>query len=288
MIIWIASYPRSGNTLLRQFLKTVWNQPSYSAYPDDNAAISSTASTRIAHAIGHESLGKPFPDVYRRLCESDETHFVKTHEIPIDNQKSIYVVRDGRAASRSFCSYRCDISGRDDHGACLRDIILGLDYFGSWSNHLDLWTPLDRDNTLLVKYENLIDQPDVEVDRIAEFIRMKPLNPWKNGFNELAKIEPRLFRAASKNRPEMALDGIEEDLFWMLHSGWMRRLEYVPADFTSPVVEIPESFRRHFYMSTATLSSRIARAELRAEEYRLKLQATVGPSIDEPRQDAVA
>src|SRR5436305_11585019 len=126
MIVWLASYPRSGNSLLRSMLWHVWGIGSYSFYGD----AGDITDLSIGRKIGHLSLGRPFMQAYRRISESQRMYFVKTHEIPIDSAKAIYIVRDGRAASRSYCLYRRDFNRLADEKANLRDILLGFTSFG--------------------------------------------------------------------------------------------------------------------------------------------------------------
>src|SRR5665213_1182473 len=94
VITWLASYPRSGNTLLRIILSSCFGQHSHSIYSDtefDDPAI--------RHVIGHEAIG---PDPRRFLREAyhqKRTIFVKTHELPgKDYHPAIYVLRDGRSS----------------------------------------------------------------------------------------------------------------------------------------------------------------------------------------------
>ncbi len=267
MIIWLASYPRSGNSLLRTMLKSVWDFGSFSSYGDDGGL----GIVGVSEIVGHRSFGCAFHEAYERIKASDELCFVKTHEIPIDSQKAIYIVRDGRSASRSYCHYRREFEGCTDEAQTIREIILGSTYFGSWSNHLDSWDPLHRPGTLLLKYEELLENPSSQIDRIADFLGQRPRRPWKNNFEELSRIEPRLFRAAAANRPEDALSGSDLELFWMVHGPWMRRLGYVPQDWKSPAPEMGDSLRHAFHHALATQSAHLNAARGRAAEAERRL-----------------
>ena len=83
MIVWLASYPRSGNTLLRIMLNKVFKQVTYSKY-DDRLDIGNNEEIRTE--VGHQSLNGSWQDRYTEMCESDERYFVKTHEPPEDGQ----------------------------------------------------------------------------------------------------------------------------------------------------------------------------------------------------------
>ncbi len=48
MIVWLASYPRSGNTFLRLVLHRLFGVPTYSVYEDDDP---------VAQRVGPELVG---------------------------------------------------------------------------------------------------------------------------------------------------------------------------------------------------------------------------------------
>lgn len=266
MIVWLASYPRSGNTLVRLMLKQVWGLGSYSIYGDEG----DITNPAMASQVGHESMGRPFHEAYPRMAAAEDLYLLKTHEIPIDAGKAIYVVRDGRAASRSYCHYCRDFNGITDDAANLRDIILGFTSFGSWSNHLDLWDPLNRPNTLLLRYEDLLAEPGVQIRRISEFLKIEPRQVWQNSFEELSRLEPRYFRAASGNRPEDALAGPDLELFWMLHGPWMRSLQY--GERATGVAHDPAVLRRGLYHSVAEHLIRAATIESASRKLAAELR----------------
>ena len=70
---------------------------------------------------------------------------IKTHKLNQDENRSIYIIRDGRAASVSLWNFY----GKK---IPIKDIILGNHPFGTWKDHLISWNPLKRPNTLLIKY----------------------------------------------------------------------------------------------------------------------------------------
>ena len=51
-VTWLASYPRSGNTLLRTILKHCFGLSSQSVYPDEEFS-----EPGVAEAVGHEAVG---------------------------------------------------------------------------------------------------------------------------------------------------------------------------------------------------------------------------------------
>jgi hypothetical protein len=89
MKLWIASYPRSGNTLVRLILNQAFGVKSTSIYPDETDAMRSRPWLMDRLGFSEEEM-------------PGEWLAVKTHNPPIDDMPAIYVVRDGRAAIVSF------------------------------------------------------------------------------------------------------------------------------------------------------------------------------------------
>ncbi len=221
MILWLASYPRSGNTLLRLILKGAFAVDTVSKHADDAADIGADAA--VAAAVGHRPLGEPWPAAADRMRASPELFLVKTHDPPEDDARAVYVVRDGRPACRSFHHYLHDFQ-RDP--ATVADVVLGLTPFGSWGEHLDRWEPDRRPGTLLVRYEELVADPRPQIDRLAAFAGLTPTADWANDFDRLHAMSPRFFRAGAAADPGAALSPDEAALFWAEHGDWMRRLGY--------------------------------------------------------------
>ena len=236
MIVWLASYPRSGNTLVRLILHRAFGRATVSAHADDAADIGADPAT--AAAVGHRPLGEPWSAAYARLSADAGLHLVKTHDAPPDAARAVYVVRDGRVACRSFHQYLHDFGG--DPAATVADVILGTTAFGSWGEHLDRWDPLGRPDTLVLRYEDLLTDPRTGIERLAAFTGMTPAADWHNDFGRLHAMNPRFFRAGATD-PTKVLSASDAALFWAEHGDWMGRLGYGTG--TSPHVT-PAAWRR--------------------------------------------
>ena len=151
--VWLASYPRSGSTLLRLLLWHGFALPSTSIYLRDlggNAALE--------REVGHFELGAAVPD-----GSAAGPLLVKTHGPPPDSGAAIYVVRDGRDASVSLWHFK----GRRDS---LRAVIGGVLWAGTWAAHVRAWDPLARPDTLLLRYEEMACDPSRALESIGTFL----------------------------------------------------------------------------------------------------------------------
>jgi hypothetical protein len=219
MIIWIASYPRSGNTMFRMMLRSVFDCKTYKKTykPAPNG------KDDIREATGQTPLPAPWTECRQLFIRDSETHLVKTHDAPEDSLQAIYIVRNGFASIRSYKSYL-----RDFHGLeySLEQIILGEPQFRSWGWHLDAWNPIERPNTLLLKYEDLVERPEEQIERIADFTGFIRQGKWVNEFDQFHARNPKLFRQGHGGDPSADFSEAEQQLFWALHGDWMLKLGY--------------------------------------------------------------
>jgi hypothetical protein len=216
MIVWLPSYPRSGNTLLRTLLLRCFELNTYSLY-DDRGDIG--AYPELQSAVGHLSHGLDQNKFYKRAKLSKETYFIKTHDAPRDNAKAIYVVRDGRSAVISYYHYIRNFSS----GAAVstRDIVMGRCLFGSWGEHLKQWAPMERPDTLLLKYDDLVNSPSRVVENVSAFIRRPILTASFPSFAELKSTNATFFRCGNDAQNIEELESEDLDLFWRLHGDLM-------------------------------------------------------------------
>lgn len=70
MIIWVASFPRSGNTFLRILLKQLYGVPTSTVYDVDG----------VAARLGPDVVGfEERPASIEEMRASEKLHFIKTH-----------------------------------------------------------------------------------------------------------------------------------------------------------------------------------------------------------------
>ncbi len=221
MIIWLASYPRSGNTLLRTICKRCLNMVSYS---DEPVHYESEFKSN-PDLIGHVELKGSWEDFYHTATRSKDVFLVKTHRLPMDRQPYIYVVREGRQAIRSYQRFMKHYNQAD---VSLVKLILGVDVYGHWSGHYEKWNRRDGLSRLILRFEELRNASAETVARIADFLNVAgDVRPWENPLNLLKSIEPNFFTDARQIRlDEEPWTPCHEHLFGHIHGKLMRELQY--------------------------------------------------------------
>ncbi len=197
MIIWIASYPKSGNTWLRsiigsllysndgifnfQLIKNIKQFPSRSTLKD---------FTQNFNDINE--LSKYWILAQEKINLANEIKFFKTHNLncainnnPFTNKLNtlgtIYVVRDPRNLINSISNHYNKNNDEEAKNFLISQKILSQQardlkdndiatLLGSWSDHYNFWTKKNS-NLLLIKYEDLISNTESVMERIVIFLR---------------------------------------------------------------------------------------------------------------------
>ncbi|MCT7550979.1 sulfotransferase domain-containing protein, partial [Aliarcobacter butzleri] len=227
MIVWLASYPRSGNTFFRVILNSVFGIKTYSIY-DDKGDIG--AEEKTSEVVGHEFLPQNF-DIEKARFE-EKIYYIKTHEL-LDNRvketdKVIYLIRDGREATLSFTKHQNTFSKQNKK---LKDTIYGNTFIGSWGEHVSSWSPKNRENTLLIKFEELTKEPIKFIEILSNFLEVNPIGNDIPTFEELKKINPKFFRSGKTNSWENIFTQEEHISFWMKNYKQMDEYGY---DYKKP------------------------------------------------------
>ena len=215
-VTWLASFPRSGNTLLRVVLKNCFGISSPSIYGDGDFA-----DPVLARMVGLEAVGPDVQAFIRNARAQGRRLFVKTHELPgADHHPAIHMVRDGRSALVSRRHYQRDIL---DQPRPLADIIAEPGA-GSWSAHVKAW--MIRPNTLTLRYEKLAAGDPVPLAAIADFTGRPQIAPFDISFARLHAMDPAFFRAGNDAANIAEMTGEDRALFERLHGQTLRTLGY--------------------------------------------------------------
>ena len=224
MLIWLASYPRSGNTLLRTILNRCFGARSYSLY-------NTIETEKMADLVGHDSFHAAKDDFLAEARASDAPVFVKTHELPGDDDKAIYVVRDGRAAVASYRTYIRDYTGQE---VPFEQLVLGLKPWGPWGAHALAWADRPEGTTLLLTYEETVRPDRALLDRIAAFVGLPVSQEFDLTFQDMRRSSWKFFSTGSNDRGIQAVDRQCPALFRLVNGEAMRRFGYGGPDFSRP------------------------------------------------------
>ena len=191
MIIWLASYPKSGNTLLRSILA------SYFFTKDGVLNFNHIYKIGQFPSLKHfETLDIDTSDtdqIYSNIIKAQELinnnskqlKFFKTHSAlaKINNNDftnmnntlgAIYIVRDPRNVVSSFAHhYQID---NDEATNCLvnekfwnyKNEKVPKTFLSSWNQNYNSWKKL-KDKTLLIKYEDLVKNKKTVLIRVFKF-----------------------------------------------------------------------------------------------------------------------
>lgn len=272
MIIWLASYPRSGDTFFRVLLNSVFATKTPSIY-DDKFDIG--ADKDLLDVVGHEFFPQNFTLAAARC--SEETFILKTHDYPTDvcgDDKVVYLLRDGREGILSYFNYHNDYT---DAGKSLLDIIDGDTQFGGWGEHVLAWAPGKRPNTLLIKFEELVSDPLGQIDRIAEFTGLKPVSNVLPTFEGLHDTGPKFFGSERTD----SWKGVFSD--FDLHVFWQRNYtQMIAYGYEQGLPELFSSYPREAaYLSDKQLRARLPAAHQDVQPLPLDAGTAFDPSVEE-------
>jgi hypothetical protein len=210
MIVWLASYPKSGNTLLRSLLATYFYSkdglfnfdllkniqyfPSYVFYKDLSVDISKDSEV-IQNYINAQ---KKF------LKDKKKIFFLKTHSsfLKVNNHNftdlkntlgAIYVVRDPRKVVVSYAHhFQMDINRAtntllNNSGVYEKNSKMKT-FCGKWNFNYNSWKNFSSDKFLLIKYEDLINNKEKILKEILIFLNQLLKNKFELNETKIKKI----------------------------------------------------------------------------------------------------
>ena len=197
MIIWLASYPKSGNTWMRSIISALL----YSDDGDFNFNL-----LRKIDQFPEKKYFKYFIKNYGDFNEIKKNWIVAQDKINLDGKiklfkthqgkytvegnsftnndntlATIYIVRDPRNLVQSISNHYTK-SLEDSCEFLLASKIIGngknyedkqgglYTLLGKWNEHYRSWTT-NKNNLLLIKYEDLIKNPKAQLERTIDFLK---------------------------------------------------------------------------------------------------------------------
>lgn len=226
-IVWLASYPKSGNTWLRAFLSNLVANRAAPLRPDELREFTDEEGKADRFT---ELAGKPStelsaleqaalrPDVHALIAQRARgTTLVKTHNLcgsfegqPLFNWQvtsgAIYVVRNPLDVAVSMTHHfgltieQAIDRLRDDRVAIVSDALFVSNFIGSWSTHVSGWADMAErapGKVIVLRYEDLLEKPGKYFAKAAKLIglgqdKARIERAVKHaGFQTLAALEQR-------------------------------------------------------------------------------------------------
>lgn len=208
MIIWIASYPKSGNTWLRSLIssyfftddgffdfKLLKNIPSYPSppffekYPDKFDKPEATAKYWIheQERINKNDNKLIFLKTHNALCKINGCSFTDTK----NSLGAVHIIRDPRNVISSISNhYQIDLDEALKFMKTPNKAIfvkkdqryLGFNALFSWSLNNKSWSECQKFPILTIKYEDLEKETFETFKKVIEFI--KKVSKLKEDFNQ--------------------------------------------------------------------------------------------------------
>jgi len=203
-IYWLASYPKSGNTWFRTFLK---NFLSDSDQPADINELSTgqIASSRewVDDVIGFDTsdlhqdeIEALRPHVYRWNSASGPVGYHKIHDAytltrggrplvdDVATLGAVYIIRNPLDVVSSYANhYHCSIDDAitamadPDHAIARSRKALSnqlLQFMGTWSGHVDSWTRAPDLKLMVIRYEDMHATPTTTFGDAVAFLGLDP------------------------------------------------------------------------------------------------------------------
>jgi hypothetical protein len=198
-ILWLASYPKSGNTWIRAFLANyladgrtpvdINTLPDF-AYGDMRVNYYAQVSGKPAAELTWPEINRLRPRVHRFLAQSRPSLvFVKTHSVlasiddvptitPEATFGAIYVVRNPLDVAVSFSHhYGLDVA-EGVKALCFRALEIEpkaghiLQPISDWTTHVESWLRAPGLYLLVLRYEDMLSSSQRTFARAVDFLRL--------------------------------------------------------------------------------------------------------------------
>ena len=194
-IIWIASYPKSGNTWVRLFLAALASGRDVDLARMEGASSIASSRSLIEHHVdltiadlARDEVADLRPATYRAIARTArETLFLKAHDCfgrtpagealfpPEATRGVIHLVRDPRDVCLSLAPHvgvstdrAIALMGREAHTTGKATRMQVAEVWGSWSDHARSWMEAEVPR-LTLRYEDMVADPLAQLGSIAAF-----------------------------------------------------------------------------------------------------------------------
>lgn len=231
-IVWLASYPKSGNTWTRTFLHNLLGLLEGSEAEHDINEINEYTTWDLSARRYEQRLGKKVMDAEREEIaalrplvqaeiadQTDGLALVKTHHALVMDRGyttlnfqvtsgAVYLVRNPLDVAISYAHHM----GADIDVAIEQMGVEGLEtnitetsvyeVYGSWSEHVASWTAKPHRAICVVRYEDLLEKPFETFARLSRHLLLRP---------SAAQLEEAIARSSFERlRAQEAASGFRE------------------------------------------------------------------------------
>ncbi len=234
MIIWISSYPKSGNTYLRSFLSSYYYSDNGKFDFDQLVNIHQFPNIKFSKIkpTSKEEASKYWIFNQNNFFDKNKLNLVKTHNclLPYKGNEfisknetigAIYIVRDPRNVITSVThhysiSYEKALENMLDEDCSLLEKSFDQDfsnftYLNSWSNHYKSWKNNLNFETLFIKYEEIENNKEEIFKRIIFFIER--VSKKNSKFNEKKFLNSIKSTNFSNLKNKELNEGFEESVY---------------------------------------------------------------------------
>jgi hypothetical protein len=277
-ILWIASYPKSGNTwtraLLNNLLKIIQDEDEgapqninrmneYTIW-DISAKPYEKILEKPPKDVDRAEIARVRPQVQEMIAErTDGLAMVKTHHalvmdrgVPTINfaitSGAIYIVRNPLDVAVSFANHLGSTVDRAIEEMGIRNLETGVsetsvyEVYGSWSQHVESWTRKPHRAIYVMRYEDMLDRPMETFGGLARHLLLPATREQlqlaidRSSFEELKKQEEEEgYREKPDSAPKFFRSGKAGE--------W--RHELTPAQVTKIVRDHHVQMARFGYMT---------------------------------------
>ncbi len=202
MIIWLASYPKSGNTWLRMFLRAYFlpKDKKFSINEEGNDDYEAKAFPNIDLLRENEINYNKFEEIVKNWINlqiyinlNNKVNFLKTHNgnfningYPFTNSKNtiggIYIVRDPRDVVLSLSNHFNityeqafnNMNNMQNYEFYDKNLTNGFrnSIMGTWSSNYNSWRYYQEKKIHLVRYEDMIKKPENTFLKILKYLNL--------------------------------------------------------------------------------------------------------------------
>ena len=238
-VLWIASYPKSGNTWTRHFLHNLLKimEAEDDGAPQDINQMNEYTIWEVSAAPYERILGKPAtemdreeiaktrPQVQAEIAErTDGLAMIKTHHALVMDRGTptinfeitsgaIYIVRNPLDVALSFANHLGSDIDKAIEEMGIWNLETGVseksiyEVYGSWSQHVESWTRKPHRAIYVMRYEDMLANPTAVFGELTRHLLLRPtpeqleMAIQRSSFDELKKQEDE---AGFREKPDSA------------------------------------------------------------------------------------